>query len=452
MSEASLRDKLRRLRRPAVTTAAAVPPTGELDRLEESLLGGCAEELPLKARLERLVAAASRGRAARDDGVAEAWTGPRSNIESLVQGLRVENERGEFFLAESGIHLETYHGEVPLSRLRAVLPGSVGVLTGEAELGGFDLARAVFLDTETTGLAGGTGTAAFLIGIGFVDRDSFCVRQYFMRDYHEEAALLAGLAADLRRFGHLVTFNGKMFDVPLLESRYRLNRDRFPLTEAPHLDLLHPARRLWKLRLESCRLQSLERALLGIERRGDIAGEEIPRIYFDYVRRRDARALARVFDHNRLDIVSLVALAVLACQWVEEGRAEDPQDVLSLARVLERAELHERSEAEYRRALETDEETVRVPALHRLAMRARRAGDYVSAAGYWEQAAESGDWVALRALAIHHEHRSHDLPAALAAAEQGLELAGSCEDPRGRRTASDFRRRRARVIRKMAER
>ena len=146
-----------------------------------------------------------------------------------------------------------------------------------------------------------------------------------------------------------MTFNGKMFDVPLLETRYRLDRVRFPLSEAPHLDLLHPARRLWKARLESCRLQVLEAELLGVRRRGDIPGEAIPGIYFDYVRRRDARAMARVFEHNRIDIVSLAALAVTACRWVEEGSAEDPRDVLSLARVLERARLYERSEAEYRR-------------------------------------------------------------------------------------------------------
>ena len=232
----------------------------------------------------------------------------------------------------------------------------------------------MFLDTETTGLAGGAGTAAFLIGVGWVEGERFHVRQYFMRDYHEEAALLHGLADELARFESLVTFNGKMFDVPLLDARFRLNRARFPLGDAPHLDLLHPARRLWKARLESCRLQSLEAALMGLRRHGDIPGEEIPQIYFDFVRRRDARKLARVFDHNRQDIVSLAALAVLACQWVEEGCAEDARDVYSLARVLERARLYERSEAEYRRALDLDAGPLRGKALLRLAWRAKRAG------------------------------------------------------------------------------
>ncbi len=345
----SVGDRLRKLRRPEAPLPT--PAAGDLDSLERALLGETLEDgLTLKERLERLVASAARRPA----------QAPHRPLEELVQGQRVGNERGEFFLIENDLHLETRHGNEPLSRFRTLLPGSVGILTGECHLDTFDLSRAVFLDTETTGLAGGTGTAAFLVGIGFVEGDRFRVRQYFMRDYHEEAALLAGLAEELRRFSFLVTFNGKMFDVPLLETRFRLDRARFPLSDAPHLDLLHPARRLWKARLESCRLQVLESEILGVRRRGDIPGEAIPGIYFDYVRRRDAQAMARVFEHNRLDIVSLAALSVAACRWVEEGSAEDPRDVLSLAKVLERARLYERSEAEYRRAVACDRGALRV--------------------------------------------------------------------------------------------
>lgn len=371
-------------------------------------------------------------------------------LEELVEGMRVENERGEFFLIETDVHLEVRHGDVPLSRFHTIDRATVGVLTAEPGLQAFDFAEAAFLDTETTGLAGGAGTAAFLIGVGFVDGDRFRVRQYFMRDYHEEAALLHALAEDLRRFRHLVTFNGKMFDVPLLDARYRLNRERFPLAEVSHFDLLHPARRLWKARLESCRLQSLEVELLGLTRVGDVPGEQIPQIYFDYVRRRDARALARVFEHNRQDIVSLAALAVLACQWVEEGRAEDPRDVYSLARVLERAKLYERSEAEYRRTLALDPGPLRGAALMRLAARAKRTGDHAIAAALWEEAAESGELLALRELAVHHEHRSRELLAALDAVERALRwLAGAGHDDfRSRRLAAAFGRRRERLLRK----
>ncbi len=439
----NLGDRLRLLRREAPGAPPSAPdaPGGDrLEELERTLVGAPADGLSLKARLERLVAVASRGRSLSERRAVA--------LEDLVPGRRVANAHGEFFLVESDQHLEACHGDVALSRFHAVLPETVGVLTGERELAGFDLTRAVFLDTETTGLAGGAGTAAFLVGVGFVDGDRFKVRQYLMRDYHEEPALLHELARDCGDRTQLVTFNGKMFDVPLLEARYRLNRGGFPLAGAQHLDLLHPARRLWKMRLESCRLQALEAALLGVRRYGDVPGEEIPRLYFDYVRTRHAGALPRILEHNRVDILSLAALAVRACQWVEEGHAEDPRDVLSLAKVFERAERYERSEEEYRRAMAADVDAVRIPALLRLAQRAKRSGDAAGAVGLWHEAAAAGDAGALRELAMHHEHRSRDLDAALAAAEAGLRLLQRRDDAVSLRAADDFRRRRQRVLRK----
>ena len=447
MSSSSLHDRLQRLRHPEAPAASG------LERLEREMLGeaafaGDGDLLPLKARLERLVAVASARETERRPAPAPV------PLEELVEGMRVENERGEFFLVETAVHLEVRHGDVPLSRFHAIEPSTVSVLTAEPDLRDFDLRRAVFLDTETTGLAGGAGTAAFLIGVGWVDGERFRVRQYFMRDYHEEAALLHALAEELRRFDRLVTFNGKMFDVPLLDARFRLNRGRFPLASAPHLDLLHPARRLWKARLESCRLQALEAGLMGLRRAGDIPGEEIPQVYFDWVRRRDARMLARVFEHNRQDIVSLAALAVLACQWVEEGRAEDPRDVFSLARVLERARLFDRSEAEYRRALALGPGALRGPALLRLAWRAKRAGDDARAAALWLEAGEAGEVEGWRELAMHHEHRTKDLDEALAAVARGIELVGPEDhrDVRAWHQAEGFARRHQRLVRKKARR
>lgn len=440
----NLHDRLQRLRRPL-----AVEAEPELQRLERELLGepgvlGAEELLPLKARLERLVAAASRRE--------RTASPPPPPLEELVAGMRVETERGEFFLVESSVHLDERHGDVPLSRIHAIEPDTVGVLTADSELERCDLRRAVFLDTETTGLAGGAGTAAFLIGVGFVDGERFRVRQYFMRDYHEEGALLRALAAELERFDLLVTFNGKMFDVPLLDARFRLNRDRFPLSGAAHFDLLHPARRLWKARLESCRLQSLEANLLGLRRHGDIPGDEIPHVYFDWVRRRDARLLARVFEHNRQDIVSLAALAVLACQWLEESRACDPRDVFSLGRVLERGRRYERSEACYQRALAQGSAEVRGPALLRLGWRAKRRGEHERAAQLWAEAGEAGEVEGWRELAMYHEHRSRDLARALAAVERGLRLLEG-RTPRDRRAfhqAEAFERRLRRLHRKQA--
>jgi uncharacterized protein YprB with RNaseH-like and TPR domain len=451
MGDTGLYGKLRRLRRGGEDDPVIPPPdvplagVSGLDGLESALLGAPADTLSLKERLERLVAAAAR----RGERRVYPTGPPAVPLEELIQGRRVTNERGEFFLVEDDVHLETLHGDVPLTRFRGLDPGTVALLSGDASLEGFDLADAVFLDTETTGLAGGTGTAAFLVGIGYVEGERFVVRQYFMRDYHEEAALLRGLAQDLARFRHIVTFNGKTFDIPLLEARYAMNRERFPLSAARHFDLLFPARRLWKARLESCRLQVLEAALIGFRRVGDVAGAEIPNIYFDFVRRRDGRAMARVLQHNRLDIVSLAALAALAGQWVEGGRAEDPRDVFALAGLYERAALFDQSEAHYRRLVDADSGPVRVPALMRLADRAKRKGDFSVALPLWEEAAESGDWWAVRELARHHEHRSRDLEKALELVDFGLDqVLGAPGIPS--RALSDFRRRRERLTTKLS--
>ncbi|HVO11422.1 MAG TPA: ribonuclease H-like domain-containing protein [Vicinamibacteria bacterium] len=441
----SLHDRLQQLRRPAAGSA--------LESLERELLSPPAlaegEILPLKARLQRLVAVAAQKERERRRAPAPV------PLEELVDGMRVENERGEFFRVDSGVHLEVRHGDVPLSRVQAIAPDTVRVLSGQPELEGFDLRRAVFLDTETTGLAGGSGTAAFLVGLGWFEGERFRVRQCFMRDYHEEPALLCGVAEELARFAQVVTFNGKMFDLPLLETRFRLNRERYPLAGARHLDLLHPARRLWKARLESCRLQALEVELMGLRRTGDLPGEEIPQVYFDWVRRRDAGRLARVFEHNRQDIVSLAALAVHACRWVEEGSAEDPRDLYSLGRVLERAREFEKSETQYTRALAAGAGAVRGPALVRLAWRAERSGRHQRALALWREAAEAGEPLALRQLAIHHEHRTRDYAAALAAVERGLALVEGDDgsevgrrDLRRSRLAEAFARRRKRLLRK----
>jgi uncharacterized protein YprB with RNaseH-like and TPR domain len=400
----------------------------------------------LKQRLEALVAAAVRTRGPLRE--ASSRTGPPIEI-LFPQGRVVHNERGTFFLVEQDQHLDTWHGSLCLGRFRGVDPAAVPVLSGDPALEGFDLHRAVFLDTETTGINGGAGTAAFLVGVGFVRDDRFVVRQYVMRDYEEEAALLAALGEDLRTFRHLVTYNGRTFDVPLLETRYRLCRTRFPLSRALHLDLLAPARRLWKERLVSCRLQSLERSLLDLTRNEDVPGEEIPRIYFDYVRRRDGRALARVLEHNRLDVVSLAAVAVLASEWVHEDRAEDPRDLYSLGRVYEGAALYERSEALYRRVIDQESGPLRVASMVRLAVRARRRGDYESALRLWHEAAAAGNARAWRELAVHHEHRARDLPAALDAAERGLAGASGSVLSGARRLTADLRRRRERLLRRL---
>ena len=273
--------------------------------------------------------------------------------------------------------------------------------------------RLVFLDTETTGLAGGTGTCAFLIGIGTVEGVQFVVRQFFLRDYPEEKALLHALAEALQRCECLVTFNGKTFDVPLLETRYALARMKSPFENLLHLDALHPARRLWKLRLESCKLTDLESAVLGIRREGDVSGSEIPGIYFDFLRTGDARGLQPVFYHNALDILTLAVLTVqLARALADAGTLDSPLDLFSLSRIQGATGSSVQSVATCQQALATGlPHPIEGLALRHLALLLKRQQQYELAAEAWLELTRREPPLAIEAceeLAIYYEHRRRD--------------------------------------------
>src|SRR5438067_5043793 len=227
-------------------------------------------------------------------------------IERVVGGEVVDTGAGSLLVVRREYPLAHRHGRVPLDGVRRA-PLDVLARVARVEGDGLAAERLLFLDTETTGLAGGTGTYAFLVGAGWIEGDAFVVTQHFMRDLDEEPALLAALAPLLERAGGVVTFNGSGFDLPLLETRFVLARRRWPAL-LPHLDLLRPARRVFTVRCADCRLTTLEREVLGLEREDDVPGALIPALYFDFLRSRRAAPLARVFDHNRHDVLSLVAL------------------------------------------------------------------------------------------------------------------------------------------------
>ncbi len=213
---------------------------------------------------------------------------------------------------------------------------SLRQLARDESFADFDPRKAAFIDTETTGLAGGTGTYAFLVGIGrFVD-DGFTVNQYFMRDYDEEPAMLDAILDDLRSARYLVSFNGKCFDIPLLATRLRMNRRPAVVESLSHFDLLHPARRLWRQRCESCTLTNLEAVLLGHERDIDVPAFQIPQIYFDFTRGIGIRRIQPVLEHNVDDIVSLAMLSAKACRMyrLPELEASNAIDWYSLGRAF----------------------------------------------------------------------------------------------------------------------
>jgi hypothetical protein len=344
-------------------------------------------------------------------------------VERVVDGELLDTGHGHIVVVRREYPLTHRHGGEPLGD---ALAASVPVLARVARVAGQidGAAGMLFLDTETTGLAGGTGTYAFLVGVALVEGTRVVVNQYFMRDFDDEPALLAALEPLLTRATAIVTFNGAGFDLPLLETRFVLARRRWPAT-LPHLDLLHPARRVWTGWLSDCRLSTLESVVLGLAREDDVPGAFIPLIYFDYLRSRRAAPLRRVFEHNRADVLTLVALVGWFGRALADGAAVRPEEMAGLGRLWEPVDL-ERGLACYRTALAGDlPEPVARWARLRLAWWEKRAARWESACTLWEaaRAHEVFDPRPWEELAKYHEHRARDLAAARAIVEDALTLA-----------------------------
>lgn len=327
----------------------------------------------------------------------------------------------------------------------------------------------LFLDTETTGLAGGTGTYAFLTGIAWWDAGGLQVEQFFLRDFADEHSVLCELAERLAERPVLVTFNGKTFDWPLLESRFTMTR-RIPAPKlAAHLDLLHPARALWKLRLGSVRLIELERqvldaARLGWHREDDVASSLIPQFYFDYLRGASAQPLAGVVRHNQMDLRGLAALfgKINAMLSSDEPAETDGRDLFGLSRFLQRKGEAPRAESACSQALAAG-----LPVEHRqqasreLGMMAKRRGDFVQAVALWEALAAEKSQLAVEAceqLSIHFERRDKNLVKSLEYARLalkklhsgGIRLHDPYAEARIARQEKGLLRRIARIEQKMA--
>ena len=341
----------------------------------------------------------------------------------------------------------TPHAEFPLDTLST---HSLRLLTGLqlADLAPEDL---LFLDTETTGLRGGAGTLAFLVGLGRFEGESFVVRQYLMRDYDEEPFVLQPVLEALQACGAVVTFNGASFDLPLLDSRLVMNRMPGRDTDKPHLDLLHMARRVYKLRLSRCSLSNLEAQVFGAPRTDDLPGSEVPQRYFQYLQSKDEALLEDILRHNAQDIVSLARL-IYALRMLHEQplSAQDQRDLFSLGRVMERRGEKEQAQRCYRACTQRD---VRELAQLRLADMLRRQGSHGEAAHTYEalrRGGQGGPEVFI-ALAKLYEHRFRDPARALEITRQGMvycleRLDGESEENRHYR---DLTHRAGRLIAKL---
>ena len=340
-------------------------------------------------------------------------------IQELVSGEIVTTRFGQHFETERLWENHRRHGSVYISDL-AELPEDLLEPLSAGAIPRAHPTRWAFLDTETTGLAGGTGTYAFLIGVGSIEAEGFRLRQFFMRDYGEEASLLHRLAEHLSRFDVLITYNGKAYDQPLLETRFRMVRARHPFERMEHLDLLFGARRLWKLRLESCRLVDLENRVLGVERQGDLPGEMIPYVYFDFLRSQKAFQVVPIFHHNATDILSLACLTAIvpfAFRSPDAAGLRHGADLIGLARWMLQAERHEEAIALFRRAVEMGlPDDLLFRTLWETASVERRLGRLDAALATMTELAGSRNPFRARALeelAKHYEHREKNYAMAL---------------------------------------
>jgi len=341
-------------------------------------------------------------------------------VEEWLSGQEVETAFGRHFETEKLYERHRRHGSADIGSL-ADLPHD---LLESLAIPHAPPAEWAFLDTETTGLAGGTGTCAFLVGVGRITDEGFHVRQFFMRDHGEEASLLDALSRHLAPFRVLITYNGRAYDQPLLETRYRLNRARPPFGALDHLDLLHGARRLWKLRFESCRLVDLETQVLGVERQGDIPGALIPYVYFEYLRTRHAARMLPVFHHNATDILTLACLTGIV-PYAFKDPASAPlkhgAEMAGIARWLSAAGELEQSISLFRRAVDAGlPDDLQFKTLWDIGVLERKLGYALDA---WTDLASAKNPFRVRALeelAKHYEHREKDYTMALDMTRQAL--------------------------------
>jgi uncharacterized protein len=353
------------------------------------------------------------------------------------------------------IGCESPGNELDAGALRLLAPGS------PAEVA--DPQQWLFLDTETTGLAGGTGTYPFLVGIASWDAGGLEVEQFFMREHSEEHSLLVALAERMAERRVLVTFNGKSFDWPLLETRYRMTRKiKLPAPRA-HLDFLHPARNLWRLRLGSVRLPELERHVLGWHRGTDVMSELIPAIYFDFLRGGPPEPLVPIFLHNQMDLRGLAGLAsrVMNVLADPESRGEDALELFGVSRICERRGEVTRAKRLYQQSLASElPHAAGQVARQSLARLAKRESDFPLARELWEAMLGNSreGYEAYEQFAIYYEHQAREPHRAAAIARKALaELRranrlGAIAPPFYRRVREKFEHRLARLERKAGRR
>jgi uncharacterized protein YprB with RNaseH-like and TPR domain len=337
---------------------------------------------------------------------------------------RPEPASEPFLVKDYYYSLDGRYGKVRLGDWLDLPAGSLEIIAGSEGFAAADPLRAVFFDSETTGLAGGTGTVPFMLGFGFFSDQSFQVKIFVLQDLDREGDFLQAVDEFLGqgRFSMAVTFNGKAFDFPLLETRYILQRRRFPLRDLPHLDFLFPARTIWKNTYDSRKLGYLGEMLLGLSRSDDIEASSIPALYFSYLRSQDFSLIEPVMEHNAMDLVGLAAVVLLGLRYLEDySLTGDAGEILGLGMLCERSGLLERAEAYYRAARESGGRSeVQNLAMRRLSVLLKKKKLYGEALELWQQLSAVDDLQAQREISVHYEHRERNYVLALSYVEKAL--------------------------------
>lgn len=345
---------------------------------------------------------------------------PRSSeddFSKIIPGETLQNSLGSYYLSTTDLPRGYKHGCVEFDQpIQADSLSSVTKNPTEPS----PAQSLFFLDTETTGLSGGTGTLAFLIGLGYQTENSFRVDQYLVRNPLEEPAMLLAVANFIESMSCVATFNGKAFDIPLMNNRYVVNRIPKPFGNLYHLDLLHISRRIWKNRLQSRALQDLEREILEIPRdENEVPGWMIPEIYFEYQRTQDPSRLAGVLYHNRMDILSLAALTAYLDKVLKNIEEEKFQinslDLFSIGRIYDECGFKEQAEKIFIECITNNdlEDTYYREANFRLGLIFKKNDRWDDALNAFTIASYHDDYCASIELAKYYEHQVSEMKNAL---------------------------------------
>jgi len=413
------------------------------------------EDLSVKEKLEKLINLTGARKTVKptrpdDSVVTDDLVDSVVKDDLVVADVEAEPARREPLLVlEHPYPLNARYGKHFLEDALAIKGDVLYRLSHNIEFEDLDLSSALFLDLETTGLAGGTGTIPFLVGMGYFRDGHFNVGQFFLGELGEEERMVRDLGRFFRDmdFKSVVTYNGKAFDMPLLQTRFILSRELLGLSSLPHLDLLYSARHLWKHKTENCRLFHLSREIVEADRDEDIPSSQIPSLYFNYLDSGDFSLIEPILYHNQEDILSLLGLVISAAGLFGEVEI-DALDMFGVGRVYESHGDMEKSAALYERALAGDlPAEVAVLVKHKLSTHFKKNADWDKALHLWRDLSSQGELAYYRDMAIYFEHKAKDLVQAKRIAEEGFVLSIDA----GSKLREDFAHRIARLAGKMAK-